>query len=258
MAESARGPALAERGVAEGVVLLLIAGWALTARDVPAFVLPGPLDVAAAMGALVSDPDLIGHVATSFFRVLAAVACATVVAVALAASMRTGIVMRTIVERNLLVVLNSFPSVGWAVLGVIWFSVSTGTVIFIQGMIVLPFCLIAAIEGFRQIDPDLDEMGRSLSRSAWRRFLKVQAPLIAPFLIAGVRIAYGIAWKIALVAELFGASSGLGWLLQQAQTRADGATVFAACLVIVVIFALVDRVALRPLARRYSVNRAEA
>ena len=257
MAEAARRATLGERGVAEGVVLLLIAGWALTARDLPAFVLPGPLDVARAMGALLTDPRLLGHVATSFMRVLAAVTVATLVAVALAASMRTGVVMRTIVERNLLVVLNSFPSVGWAVLGVIWFSVSTGTVIFIQTMIVLPFCLIAAIEGFRQIDPDLDEMGRSLSRSAWRRFARVQAPLIAPFLIAGVRIAYGVAWKIALVAELFGASSGLGWLLQQAQTRADGATVFAACLVIVVIFALVDRLALRPLARRYSINLAE-
>lgn len=257
MAERAPAPAL-ERGVAEGVVLLLIAGWWLTARDLPAFVLPGPFDVGRAMAALVTDPDLIGHVATSFLRVLAAVACATLVAIALAASMRTGLVMRTIVERNLLVVLNSFPSVGWAVLGVIWFSVSDGTVVFIQGMIVLPFVLIAAIEGFRQIDPELDEMGRSLTRSRWRRFLKLQAPLIAPFLIAGVRIAYGIAWKIALVAELFGASSGLGWLLQQAQTRADGATVFAACLIIVVIFALVDRLVLRPLARRFSVNLAEA
>lgn len=244
--------------MAEGVVLLLIAGWWATARDLPAFVLPGPLDVARAMAALVTDPDLIGHVATSFLRVLAAVVCAALVAVALAASMRTGLVMRVIVERNLLVVLNSFPSVGWAVLGVIWLGVSNGTVVFIQTMIVLPFCLIAAIEGFRQIDPELDEMGRSLTRSPWRRFLKLQAPLIAPFLIAGVRIAYGIAWKIALVAELFGASSGLGWLLQQAQTRADGATVFAACLVIVVIFALVDRLVLRPLARRFSINLAEA
>jgi ABC-type nitrate/sulfonate/bicarbonate transport system permease component len=210
------------------------------------------------MGALLIDPNLAGHVLTSFLRVLAAVLVALVVAVALAATVRTGPVMATIVERNILVVLNSFPSVGWAILGVIWFSVSDGTVIFIEAMIVLPFCLINAIEGFRQIDPELDEMGRSLTRSRIRRFLKLQLPLILPFLIAGVRIAYGIAWKIALVAELFGASSGLGWLLQQAQSRADAATVFAACLVIVVIFATVDGLVLRPLARRYSVNVKEA
>jgi len=245
------------RLVAEGTILAFVALWWFTARDMPDFVLPDPLEVALAMGKLLVEPDLLGHVIASFLRVLAAVAVALVVAVALAASIRTGPVMATIVERNLLVVLNSFPSVGWAILGVIWFSVSPGTVIFIEAMIVLPFCLINAIEGFRQIDPELDEMGRSLTRSRARRFLRLQLPLILPFLIAGLRIAYGIAWKIALVAELFGASSGLGWLLQQAQSRADAATVLAACLLIVVIFATVDGLVLRPLARRYSVNLKE-
>lgn len=254
MTEPGAAPRAAERLVAEGVIALLVLGWWLTARDLPDFVMPGPLDVVRAMGALALDPRLLGHVAASFSRVLAAVAVAMVLAVALAALLRTGPVMETIVERNLLVVLNSFPSVGWAILGVIWFGVSGGTVIFIETLIVLPFCLINAIAGFRQIDPELDEMGRSFSRSRWRRFARVQAPLIAPFLISGARIAYGIAWKIALVAELFGASSGLGWLLQQAQSRADAATVFAACLVIVVLFAAVDGLVLRPLARRYSVN----
>jgi NitT/TauT family transport system permease protein/sulfonate transport system permease protein len=156
------------------------------------------------------------------------------------------------------VILNSFPSVGWAILGVIWFQVSNGTVIFIQTAIVLPFCLINALEGFRQIDPDLDELGRSLSRNPWRRFVKVTLPLMMPFLIAGLRIAYGICWKIALVSELFGASSGLGYLLLRAQSSADAATVFAVCLVIVVIFGVVDRLLLRPLAARFSKNRGVA
>ena len=251
-------PGLSSRFVAEGTIIAFVVLWWFTARDLPAFVLPTPLEVAGAMGQLVTDPDLAVHVAASFLRVLAAVAVALVVAVALAVSVRTGVIMQTIVERNILVVLNSFPSVGWAILGVTWFSISNGTVVFIEVMIVLPFCLINAMEGFRQIDPELDEMGRSLSRKRWRRFVKVQLPLIAPFLIAGLRIAYGIAWKVALVAELFGARSGLGWLLQQAQTRADAATVFAACLIIVVIFALVDGLVLRPLAKRYSVNLKEA
>lgn len=248
----------AQHFAAEGTIVLFIALWWLTARDLPAFVMPGPVDVFGAMGKLLTDPDLLGHVVASFLRVLAAVAVALFVAIALAASMRTGLIMTTIVERNILVVLNSFPSVGWAILGVVWFSISNGTVVFIEAMIILPFCLINAIEGFRQIDPELDEMGKSFTRNRWRRFVKLQLPLIMPFLIAGLRIAYGIAWKVALVAELFGARSGLGWLLQQAQTRADAATVFAACLVIVVIFAAVDGLVLRPLARRYSQNLKEA
>lgn len=245
------------RIVADGAVIAMVAIWWLTARDLPDFVLPDPLQVARAMGALLANPDLLKHVVASFLRVLAAVSVALLVAVPLAATTRNSVVMSTIVERNILVVLNSFPSVGWAILGVTWFSVSPGTVIFIEVMIVLPFCLINAIEGFRQIDPDLEEMGRSFTRSPVRRFTRLQLPLILPFLIAGLRISYGIAWKIALVAELFGASSGLGWLLQRAQGRADSATVLAACLLIVVIFAAVDGFVLRPMARRYSINLKE-
>jgi NitT/TauT family transport system permease protein/sulfonate transport system permease protein len=244
-----------ERLLAEGAILLAILGWWFTARGMPAFVLPGPLDVLQSLSGFVTNPTLLQHVAVSFLRVAASVTIGLLLALLLAwAATRSAIVM-AIVERRILLVLNSFPSVGWAVLAIIWFQVSDLTVIFIQVAIVLPFCLVNALEGFRQLDRELDELGASLTRSAWRRFLKLTLPAIMPFLVAGLRIAYGICWKIALVSELFGAPSGLGVLLLRAQANADAAMVFAVCLVIVLIFGTVDRFALRPLAARYSANR---
>ena len=162
------------------------------------------------------------------------------------------------IEQRLLLILNSFPSVGWAILGVVWFKVSNTTVIFIEVMIVLPFCLINALEGFRQIDAELEEMGQSLSRSRVRLFMRVTLPLVMPFLVAGLRIAFGIAWKIALVAELFGSQSGLGYLLLRAQSTSDAAMVFACCFVIVLVVFAIDRLAFVPLARAYSKNQGEA
>lgn len=253
----AAGRRLAAHGVAEGAIVLLVLLWWLTARDLPDFVLPGPGQVAAATLGFVTDADLAAHALTSFLRVAAAVAVAMAIAVVLAQAVRASPVAAVVVERNLLVVLNSFPSVGWAILAVLWFNVSNATVIFIEVMIVLPFCLINALEGYRQIDPEIDELGRSLTRSRWRRFRLVTLPLVMPFLVAGLRIAYGIAWKIALVAELFGATSGLGYLLAQAQTTADAAMVFAVCIVIVFIFGAVDLLVLRPLARAYARNAAK-
>jgi NitT/TauT family transport system permease protein/sulfonate transport system permease protein len=50
-----------------------------------------------------------------------------------------------------------------------------------------------------------------------------------------VRIAFGTAWKVALFAELYGAPSGLGYVISIAQQNSDTVTVFAAILVIVVI-----------------------
>lgn len=244
-----------ERLFAEGALVVALVVWWLTARDLPDFVLPGPIEVLATLGRFVTDPGLAAHAGISALRVLAAVGLAMTIAVALAAAMNRAPLLAAVVETRILVFLNSFPSVGWAILGVIWFQVSNTTVIFIETAIILPFCLINAIVAFRQIDPELDEMGRSLGRNRWRRFSRVTLPLMAPFLIAGLRIAYGICWKIALVAELFGAQSGLGFLLVRAQSSADAAMIFATCLVIVAAVMVVDRLLLAPLARAYSTNR---
>jgi NitT/TauT family transport system permease protein/sulfonate transport system permease protein len=124
--------------------------------------------------------------------------------------------------------------------------------------IVVPFCLTNALEGFRNIDPELEEMGASFSRSRLRRFTRVTLPLVMPFLAAGLRISFGICWKIALVAELFGAQSGLGYLMLQAQSTANAAMVFACCFVIVIVVFAVDRLLLAPLARAYSKNQGVA
>src|SRR5690606_37488511 len=118
------------------------------------------------------------------------------------------------------------------------------TVVFIQTAIILPFMLISALAAFAQLDPELEELGRSFNRHPIRRFRLLTLPLMMPVLMSGLRVAYGICWKIALVAELFGAQSGLGYLLMRAQSSADAAMVFAVCLMIVLSVIIVDRLVL--------------
>jgi NitT/TauT family transport system permease protein/sulfonate transport system permease protein len=220
----------------------------------PAYVLPAPADVLRAMATFVTDGGTAYNALVSLARVVASVLIAMTLALVIALAVQAAPVLNAAVERRLLVFLNSFPSVGWAILGVVWFKISTPTVLFIQVAIVLPFCIVNALAGFRQLDAELSEMGRSMTRDPVRRFLKVTLPLLAPFLVAALRIAYGICWKIALVSELFGASSGVGYLLMNAQSTSDAAMVFACCLVIVVIYTATDHLLLKPLAARFSVN----
>ncbi len=137
----------------------------------------------------------------------------------------------------------------------IWFQISTPTMIFVQFAIILPFCLISALAGFRQIAPEMDELGHGMTRGRWRRFRLLSLPLVAPFVASGPRVTCGICWKIALVAELFGASSGLGFRLSRSQSVLDANMVFACCIVIVMIFAVTDRLFLKPLEQRFSANR---
>lgn len=257
MSKATDRPMVTQHLIAEGAILAALVVWWLSARQLPAFVLPGPVDVLAALSRFVTDAAIGSHALISFARVVVSVAIAMVLALALAASVRAMPILEGIVERRILTFLNSFPSVGWAILGVVWFHISTQTVLFIQIAIILPFCLINALAGFRQIDPDLDELGISLTRNPIRRFVKLMLPLLAPFLVAGLRVAYGICWKIALVSELFGASSGIGYLLMRAQSASDAAMVFASCLVIVAIYGVTDHFFLKPLTKRFSINQGQ-
>ena len=105
---------------------------------------------------------------------------------------------------------------------------------------------------------ELLEMARSFTRRFVVVLFKITLPLLMPYIISAVRIAYGVGWKIALVAELFGSESGLGFLLQQAQSVADAATVFATCFAIVIIFWVGEKIAIDPLSRKFSLEKIGA
>lgn len=242
-------PTLAQRLVADGLVVALIAGWALLAASLPEFILPGPLAVGERLLDLFTQPDLLAQVAQSAARVVASVAIATLIGAALAVLAHAVPLARKIVERRIQPILNSFPSVGWAILAVIWFEISDFSVIFVQVMILIPFCLINVAQGLRELDRELLEMAASFTRHRRRTASLIALPLLMPYLMAAVRIAYGVAWKIALISELFGADSGLGYLMQQAQIVSDAPMVFATCLAIVLIFIAGEKLVIDPLDR---------
>jgi NitT/TauT family transport system permease protein len=125
-------------------------------------------------------------------------------------------------------------------------------------MILIPFCLVNVSEGLREIDLEMLEMARSFTRRKIVVLFKVTLPLLMPYIISAVRIAYGVGWKIALVAELFGSESGLGFLLQQAQSVSDAATVFATCFAIVIIFWVGEKIVINPLSRKFALEKVKA
>ena len=239
---------------AEGLVVLAIVSWWLLSLELPDIILPGPLDVAQQIWVFVSDVRYIGHVAASTIRVILGVFIAVVFGSLLALSPHWFPVLDVIVHERIKPLLNSFPSVGWAILAIIWFGPSHGTIVFIMVMILTPFCLVNVSEGLKEIDLELLEMAKSFTRRPAVVLFKITLPLLMPYIISAMRIAYGVGWKIALVAELFGSESGLGFLLQQAQSVADAATVFATCFAIVLIFWIGEKIVIDPLSRKFAID----
>lgn len=241
---------LAERAIGEGLVVGALVAWWIAASGLPEFVLPGPLAVGRRLAELFTTWTAIEHTLTSAWRVVLSVVLALLLGGALAFLARFAPLFEDVVHQCIKPFLNSFPSIGWAILAAIWFEPGDFGVVFVQVAILTPFCLINISEGLRALDREILEMGVSFTRRRARVFARILVPLLMPYIVASLRIAYGIGWKISLVAELLGSTRGLGFLMLQAQTSADTATVIATCLAIVLIFIAGERLVLAPLARR--------
>jgi NitT/TauT family transport system permease protein/sulfonate transport system permease protein len=240
---------IAERVIADGLVVAAVLGWWLLSLRLPDFLLPSPWHVATTLAGLFLTPSLLADTAASAARVVASVALAAVLGGALAVIPYRWPVADAIVRDRITPFLNSFPSVGWAILAMIWFGTTDAAVIFVEVAILTPFCLINILEGLKELDRELIEMGASFTRHADRSFWKLVVPMLLPYVMAAIRIAYGVAWKIALVAELFGVSTGLGYLMLKAEIVSDAATVYATCFAIVLLFLAGEKLVLDPLSR---------
>jgi NitT/TauT family transport system permease protein/sulfonate transport system permease protein len=252
--------ALGQRAIAESLVLLALAAWWWSSTPVANAVLPSPMAVANRLLDIAASPSLCWHVLITSLRVLASVVLALALGFILALLAHAVPWLSGVIMDRILIVLNGMPSVGWAILAVIWFKVSDFTVVFVQVMILLPFSLINFAEGLRNLDREIIEMAESFARRRITTVTKVVLPMLTPYGVAALRVSYGVCWKIALISELFGAQSGLGYLMLQAQSVGDVTTVVASCITIVMLFALGEACIISPIARaaRKDIARAQA
>jgi NitT/TauT family transport system permease protein/sulfonate transport system permease protein len=231
------------------LVMGAVFGWWSISQAISDLVMPGPIEVGKTLVELFIDPIFLDDILISTIRVIGSVIISVVLGMILALLPQSYPITEIIIQERIKPFLNSFPSVGWAILAVIWFGSSNFSVMFVQVAILTPFCLVNLTEGLKDLDQEIIEMGNSFSRNKYKIFFKITLPLLLPYIIAAIRIAYGVCWKIALVSELFGAEDGIGVIMLRAQTTANASMVFASCFAIVIIFMLGEKLIINPLAK---------
>lgn len=231
-------------------MLALVVLWHLATRGALAGVLPGPFEVATSLWQGLGEPAFLASLAASAVRVLVSLLAALAIGGLLALLPWFWAPLYSTVHSVIKPFLNSFPAIAWALLASIWFGVGDFTVIFVQTAILVPFCLVNISEGVRVLDADLLEMSDSFTTRRSRRFALIVMPLLLPYAVSALRAAWGVGWKIALVAELFGARSGLGYAMLRAESVADLNRILAICLAIVIIGMAGERWLIDPIDRR--------
>jgi NitT/TauT family transport system permease protein len=77
-----------------------------------------------------------------------------------------------------------------------------------------PFVVINVAEGVKSLDKDLIDMSRSYKVGRGKVLRQVILPSLLPFMLAAIRNGFAIAWKICTLVEVFGAVSGVGYMIK--------------------------------------------
>jgi NitT/TauT family transport system permease protein len=75
-------------------------------------------------------------------------------------------------------------------------------------------------------------------------------PSILPYFFSGARLAFGFGWRVSLVAETIGSSSGVGYRMRQASDLIQTDQVFAWTIVQIAMMLVIEMLMLQPLERR--------
>lgn len=215
-------------------ILLLIGLWelAVVALALPNYVLPLPQEIVVA--ALADLPGLWHNALTTLFEACVGFGAGSAIGLLVAATM----VMCRPVERVLMpvyVTITSVPMISFGPLVTIWFGIGTLSKIVLIIVVVSYAVLLNALAGLQSCDPGAIALLRSFGASDRRIMVTLRLPGALPSIFAGLKVAVVHSMILAVVVEMLGARSGLGWSIFQATQMMNFVEAWAAVLVAVAI-----------------------
>jgi ABC-type nitrate/sulfonate/bicarbonate transport system permease component len=218
--------------------------------------LPPPTMVASAAWELIVSGELLRHLRDSLQREFVAFIWA-LVAVPLGVAMGWWKAFDEQVD-SLVEMLRPIPPLAWIPLSILWFGIGDLQNQFIIFLGIFFPVLLNTVNGVRGVEPNLVRAARCLGSDEWTVLTRVVLRAALPQIVTGIRVGLGVGWMALVAAELVGASSGLGFLINDARTILRTDIVIVGMITIGVVGLLLDLLIRRITARLLPWSRAMA
>jgi putative hydroxymethylpyrimidine transport system permease protein len=196
---------------------------------IPSYMLPDPPSVAVALWTqrrLFIDSTL-----TTLSEILLGLGVGTVLGTALALIM----VFSPLIRRwmmPLLLLSQTIPVFALAPLLVLWFGFGMASKVVMATLIIFFPITAAFFDGLNRTETGWLDLARTMNASPWSMLRHVRLPAALPAFGSGLRIAATFAPIGAIIGEWVGASSGLGYVMLNANARIQTDVMFAALFVL--------------------------
>jgi len=229
--------------------LLFLLVWQLVAPLIPSRILPMPSEVAEAMWEQLRDGTMVDAFSISILRLAAGFAIALVVGSVIGLAMGLSSRVEAFFHDFVIVGL-TFPYLIWGLLVAMWFGFEGNGPLIVVVIAGLPYVILNMSEGVRDVSKDLRDMATSYEVPNGRVLQHLILPSLSPFFFASLRYGLANGWKGLVLAEVFAATSGAGYVINEMQEYGFFAGVIGFALWFALFSILVERLIFGRLSRR--------
>lgn len=237
-------------------VLTIIVVWHVASLFNPPSYLPGPVTVFEYMAEIMVTGVFWTSMVTTFRRVLVGFFAAILIAVPMGIFMGSFRFAEDFFEVEVIVGV-TIPGLMWAMISIMLLGIRELAAYFAVAIIVLPILAINLWEGMKDIDNDLNEMAIVFETSRRDRVTEVIVPQLLPYIFASARFGLGLCWKVVVVIEMLGFSSGVGYKVTQSFQLFDMPGVLAWTLSFTIVMLVLEYGVLNHLEERWMGWRPE-
>lgn len=197
--------------------------------EMPAFILPGPLDVFERL--IQRHPILLKHSWVTAQEIILGLLLGLTMGLLFALQM----LLFNPVKRWLLPILiasQAIPVFAIAPVLMLWLGYGISSKIVMAALIIFFPITTCCYDGLRNTPTGYLDLAKTMGATKWQMLRHIQFPAALPALASGIRVAVVIAPIGAVAGEWVGSSEGLGYLMLQANARMMIDEMFAALFIL--------------------------
>lgn len=230
-------------------IFLFLAIWEFSSGYYTDLVLPSPVVVLKQFIQLFHENKIQNEVIVTAKR--AAVGFLLAVILGITLGLLAGKTMTAaIMARPLVSILLGTPPIAWLVLALLWFGSGDGSPIFTVFISSLPVIFLQSMQGTRTLDGKLRDLAIVYKLNFFSRWREVYFPHILSYVLPAMITAWGISWKVVVMAELLSSETGIGSALAVSRSWLDTTQAMAWILTTVGLLLLSEYGVLEPIKRR--------
>lgn len=230
-------------------ILIIFILWQTFALLLNTDTFPSAIDVFKSLFFHLNEGELLYHLTITLTRVVITFFIAMAIGILFGILMGSYKRIDNALDTLLIIGLN-IPALVTIILCYIWFGLTDAAALLAVVLNKVPTVIVTVREGARTVEQKYMQIAQIYKVSKIDTLNKIYLPQIYPYIMASARTGLSLIWKIVLVVELLGRSSGIGFQLSMLFQFFDITSIMAYSLAFIIVILLIETYILRPLEKK--------